>query len=198
MKKIVLATQNKHKLSEVRQMLEPLGYEVLSLGDVSLGNYDVIEDGDTFEANALKKAQEIAALVSLPVLADDSGLMVDALSGAPGVFSARYAGEGASASDNNIKLLNALLSTPDDERTAKFVCVMAYVNPDGGTNITRGEVKGLIIKDYAGNAGFGYDPIFYVPELGKTYAELLPGEKNGISHRFLALTQMRLYFEGEV
>lgn len=198
MKKIVLATQNQHKLTEVRQMLEPLGYQVLSLGDVSLGDYDVVEDGDTFEANALKKAQEIAALVSLPVLADDSGLMVDALSGAPGVFSARYAGEDATASDNNIKLLNALLGISDEKRTAKFVCVMAYVDPDGSMNITRGEVPGLIIKEYAGNSGFGYDPIFYVPELGKTYAELLPSEKNSVSHRYLALTQMRLYFEGKV
>jgi XTP/dITP diphosphohydrolase len=197
MKRLVLATQNKNKLKEVVTMLEPLGYEVLSLEDVSLGDYDVIEDGETFEENALKKAKEIATIISMPVLADDSGLMVDALYGAPGVFSARYSGEGATTARNNEKLLNALEGLHIEKRNAKFVCVMAYVDPNGEEYIARGEAKGRILEKQVGTSGFGYDPLFFVPELEKTYAELSIEEKNKVSHRYKALVKMRSYLEAK-
>jgi XTP/dITP diphosphohydrolase len=195
MKQILMATQNKNKLKEVREMLEPLGIQVLSLSDVDLGDVDVVEDGDTFEYNAIKKAKEIAALTKTAVLADDSGLMVDALNGAPGVYSARYSGDGATAESNNIKLLKELAETPKDRRGAKFVCVMAYATPEGDAFTTRGEAEGVILEELKGDAGFGYDPLFYVEEYKKSYAELGPVIKNKISHRSKALELMRKELE---
>lgn len=198
MKRLVLATQNKNKLKEVHHILSPLGYEVVSMDVVGLGDYDVVEDGETFEENALKKAREIYAKVKTAVLADDSGLMVDALYGAPGVFSARYSGEGATADRNNEKLLKALMGLDASKRKAKFVCVMAYIDDKGKEYVARGEAHGEILTALAGNGGFGYDPLFYVPDLGKTYAELSADEKNKISHRAKALEQIRLYIEGQI
>lgn len=192
---IVLATQNKNKLKEVRQMLEPLGYDVLSMADVGLSDLDVLEDGETFEENALKKAREIFALVKQPVLADDSGLMVEALNGAPGVFSARYSGEGANATSNNLKLLEALQGLPEEKRQAKFVCVMAWIDQHGVEKVVRGEAQGIILESLSGEGGFGYDPLFYVKDTGKTYAELSSEEKNKISHRAKALQGIRDYLE---
>jgi XTP/dITP diphosphohydrolase len=194
-KQILLATQNKNKLKEVKEMLEPLGIQVLSLADVNLGDVDVVEDGDTFEYNALKKAKEIAQITKTAVLADDSGLMVDALNGAPGVYSARYSGEHATAESNNLKLLEELAAFPKERRGAKFVCVMAYATPSGESFTTRGEAEGTILEVLKGDAGFGYDPLFYVEEYKKTYAELGPAIKNKISHRSKALELMRKELE---
>ncbi|MCK8060794.1 MULTISPECIES: XTP/dITP diphosphatase [unclassified Fusibacter] len=195
MKQILMATQNKNKLKEVREMLEPLGITVLSMDDVDLGEVDVIEDGDTFEHNALKKAKEIAVLANTPVLADDSGLMVDALGGAPGVYSARFSGVDATSKTNNDKLLKELADVPKEGRGAKFVCVMAYATPQGEAFTTRGEAHGFIIEELKGEGGFGYDPLFYVTEYEKTYAELGPVIKNKISHRAKALTLMKKELE---
>lgn len=195
MKRLVLATQNKNKLREVSEILSPLGYEVISMSDAGLADMDVVEDGDTFEANALKKAKEIYAHVKCPVLADDSGLMVDALNGAPGVFSARYSGEGATAAKNNEKLLDALQGLSEAKRSAKFVCVMAYIDEQGEAYVARGEAHGRILEALSGEGGFGYDPLFFVPELGKTYAELAAAEKNKISHRAKALSAIRTHLE---
>lgn len=176
-------------------MLEPLGYDVLSMADVGLSDLDVLEDGETFEENALKKAREIFALVKQPVLADDSGLMVEALNGAPGVFSARYSGEGANATSNNLKLLEALQGLPEEKRQAKFVCVMAWIDQHGVEKVVRGEAQGIILESLSGEGGFGYDPLFYVKDTGKTYAELSSEEKNKISHRAKALQGIRDYLE---
>lgn len=196
MKPLVLATQNLNKLREVKEMLGPLGFDVMGLADVGLAHIDIIEDGETFEANALKKAKEIADMINQAVLADDSGLMVDALDGSPGVYSARYSGEGATALKNNEKLLEALSGTPKEKRQAKFVCVMAYVDPEGLVEVVRGESHGIILDEMSGQGGFGYDPLFYVPALNKTYAELQPQEKNQISHRAKALEAIKKVLEG--
>ncbi len=197
MKTLVLATQNKNKLKEVVEILSPVGYEVLSMADVALADLDVIEDGDTFEANALKKAREIYVRTKKAVLADDSGLMVDALYGAPGVFSARYSGEGANAQKNNEKLLIALQGMPKEKRTAKFVCVMAYIDESGIEFVARGEAHGIILESLQGEGGFGYDPLFYVQALNKTYAQLTSNEKNSVSHRAKALQVIRQHLEAQ-
>ena len=197
MKQLILATQNKNKLKEVKEILCPLGFEVLSMADVNLADLDVVEDGDTFEANALKKAREIHKLTGGAVLADDSGLMVDALSGAPGVFSARYSGEGATAEKNNEKLIGELLGLSEDRRGAKFVCVMAFIDDAGCEFVARGEAVGVILESLQGEGGFGYDPLFFVPGLDKTYAQLSSAEKNSVSHRAKALAGIRAYLEGK-
>lgn len=196
-KTIVLATQNQNKLTEVRQILQPLGYQIISLADVNLAHIDVIEDGATFEANAIKKAREISALCQLPVLADDSGLAVDALDGAPGVYSARYGGEHANHAKNNQKLLAELKGVAPAKRTAKFVCVMAYIdNANQIEHVVRGEVNGVILEALQGQGGFGYDPLFYVPEINMTFAQAPPQVKNNLSHRGRALVKMRERLEG--
>ncbi|HZG76303.1 MAG TPA: XTP/dITP diphosphatase [Paenibacillus sp.] len=197
-KTIVVATRNKGKAAEFRDMLAPLGYEVLSLLDLPDGAApDVEEDGDTFAANAEKKAREAARALGRPTLADDSGLVVDRLGGAPGVYSARYAGEPSDDARNNAKLL-AELATAGEPRevsggatalsAARFVCVLALHDP--GTNETtfaEGACEGYILNEARGTSGFGYDPLFYVPSLGKTFGEATPEEKHAISHRGAAL-----------
>ncbi len=196
MKKIVLGTQNVNKLREVKQILEPLGYTVVSLADVGLADMDVVEDGQTFEENAVKKAKEYSEACQLPVLADDSGLSVDALNGAPGVYSARYSGENATYSDNNNKLIAELAGVSTNDRKAKFVCVMAYVDAQNNRqHVVRGEVAGIIIETPLGEGGFGYDPLFYVPDIGLTFAQAEPAVKNRYSHRAKALAQMKAYLE---
>ncbi len=196
MKKLVMATQNKNKVREVKQMLTPLGFEIITLDQVNLGHVDVVEDGETFEENAVKKAKEISELCNLPVLADDSGLMVDALNGEPGVYSARYSGPDATYESNNLKLLEALKDVPTAERTARFVCVMAFVDQKNQVeHIVRGEVEGRIEKELIGEGGFGYDPVFFVPELGETFAQASPEDKNRISHRGRALKKMQAILE---
>ncbi len=187
-KKLLVATGNKGKLKEIREILN--GVEVLGLSDLPF-SIEIEEDGDTFYKNALKKASVLAEKMSVPVLADDSGLEVDALDGAPGVYSARYSGENATDESNTEKLLRALESVPYEKRTARFVCVMCLVMPGEKTYSTRGETEGIILTEPRGEGGFGYDPVFYSEHYQKSFAELSSDEKNAISHRGIALEKMR-------
>lgn len=194
---LVFATRNPGKLAELRQLLP--GIDVLSTDEAAhqLGIRipEVIEDADTFEGNAIKKAREIAEATGFPALADDSGLEVDALDGAPGVFSARYAGEHAGDAANNTKLLAALVGVPTEKRTARFRCVLALADAAGalGAEVltTAGVAEGVILEAPRGTGGFGYDPLFLFPELGQTFAELGIGTKGDLSHRARAMREMR-------
>lgn len=193
--KIVLSSRNKHKISELRAMLEREGVcvDVLSLDDI--GFFDEIdESGTTFEENALIKASVPAKLGYIGI-ADDSGLCVDALGSAPGVYSARYAGEGANDQKNNEKLLYELSDVPPEKRGAKFVCTLAAVMPCGDNLIVRGECKGRMIDSPRGQDGFGYDPLFLYEPSGKTFAELTPNEKNIVSHRAVAMKKFAADFK---
>ena len=186
--KILLASHNKNKIAELEALLKTVcaDAEVVSLSDVGFTD-EIIEDGTTFEENALIKARTGARLGYITV-ADDSGLMVDALGGAPGVYSARYAGEDGNTEKNNAKLLAALHGVPQDKRTAHFVSVVACVFPDGREDIVvRGECPGEILTSPRGKTGFGYDPLFWYAPFGKTYAEMTAEEKNSISHRGVAM-----------
>ena len=186
--KILLASHNKNKIAELEALLKTVcaDAEVVSLSDVGFTD-EIIEDGTTFEENALIKARTGARLGYITV-ADDSGLMVDALGGAPGVYSARYAGEDGNTEKNNAKLLAALQGVPQDKRTAHFVSVVACVFPDGKEDIVvRGECPGEILTSPRGKTGFGYDPLFWYAPFGKTYAEMTAEEKNSISHRGVAM-----------
>ncbi len=183
---IVVATKNRGKLNELGRIMDGLGLlRLVTLRSLSdFPDYpDVVESGKTFEENALIKAREAARRTAHVALADDSGIEVDALGGAPGVMSARYAGEGSSDEQNNEKLLRELSGVPEGERGARFVAVIALVSPDGREMVVRGECAGQIIRAPRGSKGFGYDPIFFYPPLGKTYAEMTEAEKNEISHR---------------
>ena len=186
--KILLASHNKNKIAELEALLKTVcaDAEVVSLSDVGFTD-EIIEDGTTFEENALIKARTGARLGYITV-ADDSGLMVDALGGAPGAYSARYAGEDGNTEKNNAKLLAALQRVPQDKRTAHFVSVVACVFPDGREDIVvRGECPGEILTSPRGKTGFGYDPLFWYAPFGKTYAEMTAEEKNSISHRGVAM-----------
>lgn len=186
--KILLASHNKNKIAELEALLKTVcaDAEVVSLSDVGFTD-EIVEDGTTFEENALIKARTGARLGYITV-ADDSGLMVDALDGAPGVYSARYAGEDGNTEKNNAKLLAALQGVPQDKRTAHFVSVVACVFPDGREDIVvRGECPGEILTSPRGKTGFGYDPLFWYAPFGKTYAEMTAEEKNSISHRGVAM-----------
>ena len=190
--KIVLASRNPKKIRELRQLLSELlsGVEVLSLDDVGIMG-DIEEDGTTFEENALIKAR-VAAGSGYIGVADDSGLAVDALGGEPGVYSARYAAQNNFAGDhdddgNNQCLLYNLRNVPDEERGGAFVCAFACVFPDGREFVVRGEARGVILHEYHGEGGFGYDPLFYFPQFGKTFAEVTPEEKHSVSHRGKAI-----------
>jgi XTP/dITP diphosphohydrolase len=187
--KLLVATGNQGKLKEIRRLLEISGVEVVGL-DAFDTPPEVIEDGDTFEANARKKATEMAAYSGCLTLADDSGLVVAALGGAPGVHSARYAGKQGNDTANNIKLLGEMSEIIDEDRQAAFHCVMALAFPDGQCQTFTGKVSGLIMRGERGEGGFGYDPLFMVPEYGKTMAELPLDIKNRISHRGSALRQV--------
>lgn len=191
---IVFASNNQGKVREVRAMLEGSDIRIHSLADLEL-HIDVVEDGHSFIENALIKASTIAGLLKRPVLADDSGLEVDALGGAPGVYSARYGGPGLKDEERLQLLLDEIKDVPDAKRTARFVCVMALVNPDG-TNLTaRGTVEGSIIREAQGNGGFGYDPAFLPRGYQDTFG-ILPAEtKNRISHRSMALLKMKKLLE---
>jgi non-canonical purine NTP pyrophosphatase, rdgB/HAM1 family len=190
MKRIVIATNNKNKVREIREILKDTAIEVVSQGELEI-DVDVVEDGTTFEENAYKKAAEIMKIAGLPTLADDSGLEVDALNGAPGVYSARFAGVHGDNAKNNEKLLELMKDVPEDKRGARFVTAMVLIFPDIKSIKTRGEIKGIIGWEPKGSNGFGYDPLFIVPELGKTFAELDGMEKNSISHRGRALREMK-------
>lgn len=185
MVKILLATGNPHKARELSAMLSGCDVEVLTLKDVGFAG-EIIEDGETFEENAEIKARAAASLRYIGV-GDDSGLCVDFLGGAPGVYSARYAGEPCDNSKNNEKLLSEMAGVPEDKRGAKFVCVICCVFPDGRKVVSRGECPGRILTSYAGSGGFGYDPLFYCTERGKSYAEMTEEEKNSVSHRARAM-----------
>ncbi len=185
--RLVIATNNQGKVREIKAILGGFYDEVLSLKDAGL-ILEVVEDGDTFEANAVKKARQAYEITGCDTLADDSGLCVEALGGAPGVYSARYAGENAADSDNNNKLLWEMRGIKD--RRAKFVCVMALVK-DGEEITACGEVSGVIAHSPRGEGGFGYDPLFFSEEFGQTFGELPEGIKNSISHRSRALTALK-------
>ncbi len=191
MDKVILASGNKHKLEEIQAILKDYKLELQTMHDAGLVDFDIVEDGDTFEANSLIKAQAVMDELGLDTIADDSGLEVDALNGAPGVYSARYAGEDADYLANNVKLIEALRDVPDAERTARFVTVLTMLFKNGHKIVVRGEVEGVIGHVPQGNNGFGYDPLFIVPELGKTFAELEAHEKNALSHRANALKLLK-------
>lgn len=190
MKRIVFATGNAGKMKEVRMILADLGLEVRSMKEAGI-TIDIEENGTTYEENALKKARAVAARTNAIVLADDSGLEIDYLNREPGVYSARYLGEDTSYSVKNANLIQRLQGVPDERRTARFVCAIAAVLPGGQELTTRAAIEGRIGYEEKGNGGFGYDPIFYVPELHKTTAELTGEEKNLVSHRGKALQLMK-------
>jgi len=189
--RIVAATKNRHKIDELRAIAAEFGMEVVSGADAGVPDVEVEEDGDTFEENSEKKARAIMELCGEITIADDSGLMVDALGGAPGVFSARFAGEDGNDRKNNEKLLKLLEQVAPEDRTARFVSVITVVRPDGGKIVARGECEGHIIYQPKGSNGFGYDPLFVPVGYDRTFAELSAAEKNRISHRAAALRNLR-------
>ncbi len=188
--KILLATKNKGKIREIKSILSDMDIEVVSLDEVD-SLPDVEEDGKTFYENALKKAKEIAEATDMMTLADDSGLEVDVLGGDPGVYSARYAGDNATDDDNNRRLLDTLRDVPVEKRTARFRCVIVVYHPSGKWMSAEGTCEGIITDQPKGEGGFGYDPIFLLPKLGRTMAELSPDEKNSLSHRANALKSLK-------
>lgn len=183
--KVILASKNQHKLTELSAILSQLGFEIALESEYGL-DIDVEETGTTFEEHSFLKADAVMKASGLPVLADDSGLMVDALDGAPGVYSARY-GHKASDKERTAYLLENMKDVPEERRGAKFVCVITCLFPDRRKIVARGECPGVIARAPHGENGFGYDPVFYLPELGMTYAELPSEQKNAISHRARAL-----------
>ncbi len=187
--KLLVATGNQGKLKEINRLLADAPIEVVGLDQLT-DPPEVIEDGSTFADNARKKAQEMAEFSGYLTLADDSGLVVDALNGSPGVFSARYAGKQGDDAANNDKLLATMDSVVDEKRQAAFHCVVALAWPDGRCETYDGQVSGLIMRGERGTGGFGYDPLFIVPEYGKTMAELPLEIKNRISHRGTALRKV--------
>ncbi len=186
---MVIATKNKGKIAEFQQMFAKAGWEVKSLLDYP-ELPDIEEDGVTFAENAAKKAEVLATHLNQMVIADDSGLVVDALDGRPGVYSARYAGEDKSDTANSEKVLKELVDIPGDDRTARFVCCLAVAKPNRETFFYEGACEGYIAMRATGSNGFGYDPIFYLPELDKTMAQLTAEQKNERSHRAKALKQL--------
>ncbi len=188
MKKIIFATKNMDKMNEIRAKLPE--YDVLSMEEAGI-DIDIDENGATFEDNAIIKAEAVMKLCNEVVVADDSGLEIDFLNKAPGVLSARFLGHDTSYDYKNAKILEMLEGVPDDKRTARFVCAMAVAFPHGNTKVVRGTIEGIIGHSIEGDNGFGYDPIFYVPELNKTTAQLSMEEKNKISHRGKALDMVR-------
>jgi XTP/dITP diphosphohydrolase len=189
MKQVIIATKNKGKAKDFEAIFNPYGYEVLTLHDVA-NDMDVEETGTTFEENAVLKAEALAERLQTFVLADDSGLAIDALNGAPGVYSARYAGEEKSDEANMQKVLNELEGVEEEKRTSRFCCAIALAGPNMETKTAFGTCEGVIAHEKKGTNGFGYDPIFFVPTLGKMMAELQPSEKAAISHRGNAIKKI--------
>ena len=186
MKKLIFATGNENKMKEIRMILGDLDYEILSMKEAGI-DADIVEDGKTFEENAIIKATAISKLSGCLVLADDSGLEVDYMDKMPGIYSARWMGEDTAYRIKNKAIIDKLEGVPDEKRTARFVCAIAAAFPDGRVVTKRGTIEGIIGYEERGENGFGYDPIFFLPEYGKTTAELSPEEKNRISHRGRAL-----------
>ncbi|WP_430784955.1 XTP/dITP diphosphatase [Virgibacillus flavescens] len=190
MKEIIIATRNKGKAKEFIEFFSVYGIRARSLLDLNEKIPDVKETGSTFEENAALKSEEIAALLNVPVLADDSGLEVDALNGEPGIYSARYAGEMKDDALNIDKVLTNLIDVPVEQRTARFICVLALTQPNGRTTLYKGACEGSIATAPSGEFGFGYDPIFIPRNSKKTMAELTPVQKSKISHRKNAIIQL--------
>ena len=191
--KIAVASMNAHKVKELSKMLDTTGIELVSLKDLGFDG-DIVENGSTFEENALIKAKYVCERYNMPAIADDSGLCVDYLDGAPGIYSARYAssdGHNASDSENVEKLLAELKGVPWEKRTAKFVCAMALALPDGRSRGVVGKCEGVITEKVHGKGGFGYDPVFFVEQFGKTFGETTEEEKNSVSHRYNAVKLMK-------
>ena len=186
--KVIMATNNVDKLKEIRQILKGTDVEVVSLREAGI-DVAIEETGTTFDENAVIKAEAIRDLTGEITLADDSGLSIDYLDGAPGVYSSRFMGEDTSYDIKNSAILEMLADVPDEKRGARFVCSMAIAYPDGETRLFRGVMEGRIAYEIAGDEGFGYDPIFFLPERGCTSAQLTPDQKNAISHRGKALRQ---------
>ena len=195
MNKIIFATGNAGKMKEIREILQDMNMEILSMKEAGI-EADIIEDGKTFEENAMIKAKEIAKYTDEIVLADDSGLEIDYLNKEPGIYSARYMGEDTPYEVKNANLLERLKGVEKEKRTARFVCAIACAFPDDRTITTRGVMEGIIAHEIRGENGFGYDPIFYLPEFGCTSAEITPEQKNEVSHRGKALRAMRKELEG--
>lgn len=189
-KKLIFATGNEGKMREIRIILEDTGLEILSMKEAGI-DVDIVEDGCTFEENAIIKAKTIMELTGEIVLADDSGLEVDYLNKEPGIYSARYAGEDTPYSIKNQMIIDRLEGVPDEKRTARFVCAIAAAFPNGEVAAARGTIEGMIGYEEKGSNGFGYDPIFYLPDYGCTTAELTMEQKNEISHRGKALREIK-------
>lgn len=194
-RRIVFATGNQNKMAEIKMILKDLGMPIYSMKELGIDE-DIVEDGISFEENAEIKARAVARVLTGDiVMADDSGLEIDYLDKAPGIYSARFAGEDTSYDVKNRIFLDKLEGVPDEERTARFVCAIAAVFPNGEVQTVRGTIEGQIAHEIAGGNGFGYDPIFYVPEYGCTTAEMTPEQKNELSHRGNALRAMRTIIE---
>ena len=192
---IIAASRNKHKIEEIERITGKFGLKVISRDEAGIPPFEIEEDGKTFEENSYKKAAEIMKYSGKITIADDSGLMVDCLGGAPGVYSARFAGEDGDDEKNNEKLLSLLKGVPDEEKNAEFVSVITMLFPDGEKIVARGECRGHIIDAPAGKNGFGYDPLFVPEGYDKTFAQLSAEEKSGISHRGKALAELRCLLE---
>ena len=188
--RLIFATGNEHKMKEIREILDESKYEIISMKEAGV-DIDIVEDGKTFEENALVKAKAVMEVTGQLTLADDSGLEIDALNGEPGIYSSRYLGEDTSYVKKNSVILERLKDVPEEKRSARFVCAVAAVFPDGQTKVIRGTMEGIIGYEIKGENGFGYDPIFYLPQYGKYSAELSSDEKNAISHRGEALRRIR-------
>ena len=188
MKQVVIATKNKGKAKDFEALFNPFGIEVVTMFDVA-PNMEIDETGTTFEENAILKAETLANTLNTLVIADDSGLMVDALNGEPGVYSARYAGDHDDEA-NIVKVLEKLQGVPTEERTARFMCALAIAGPGVETQTVFGTCEGVILEQKRGTNGFGYDPVFYVPQLDRAMAELAPSEKAAISHRGNAIRKL--------
>lgn len=196
MRRMIFATGNENKMIEIREILGELSLEILSMKEAGI-SADIVEDGTTFEENALIKARAVCKAAGEMVLADDSGLEIDYLNGEPGIYSARYMGEDTSYRIKNQNLIDRLEGVPDEKRTARFVCAIAAAFPDGRELVVRGTIEGIIGYEERGANGFGYDPIFYLPDRGVSTAEIPPEEKNSISHRGNALRKMKALLEKE-
>lgn len=196
MKKLIVASNNSHKIEEIKEILSDLNLEIVSLKDENI-NIDVVEDGTTFLENSYKKSHEIAEYLKnkgekdFIVMADDSGIAVDYLNGEPGVYSARYAGVHGNDSENNKKLLKNMQGVPYEKRTARFVCAIVLITSEGKIIKVEGTTEGFVTEEIRGKEAFGYDPLFFVPEFNKTFAEMSAEEKNSISHRGRALEKLK-------
>lgn len=188
---IIAATQNKHKIKEIEAITKEFGMSIIARDEAGIPKVDIVEDGETFEENSYKKAYEIMKLCGKATIADDSGLVVDCLDGAPGVYSARFAGVDGDDKANNRKLVELIKDVPYEKRTARFVSVITMVFPDGETIVARGEVEGHMVLEEKGPNGFGYDPLFVPVGYDITFGEIDPDIKNKISHRANALNKLR-------